>query len=651
MAVNLSMLAGAGAQFFTDSGVPLTGGLVYTYAAGTTTPQATYTTSAGNVAHTNPIVLNSAGRVASGGEIWLTDAVSYKFVLQTSAAVTIATYDNITGNASGILTSLAASSGSSLVGFIQAGTGAVATTVQTKLRESVSVKDFGADPTASAAVNTAAFSAALTASPAVEVLTGDYDGTELVIPANKVLSGKGFVSTYLNRIVVGAKTVLRRLRLAPATNIIPLKMTLGADDVVIDEVTVSAQNYATTFDLDGTEGLSIRDSSFTSDGFAILTNNLGLTTPAASKRVSITNNYAKSVDADAIELNHPSATVTGAITTGNFLETTGTSVVTTAGFAYGNADTKQWVFANNVVLDSRLEAIHIEDSQRGGTVVGNSVHSRSHGLLTYPEVAGAGQGSFPIVANNFYAPAKVTPPGGIVNSGVFISYASPHSPPNGMPIVGNVVEGFTRGIFLRPALETGVYANIQLVDNNHLKNNTYSLRFEGGNAAKNRQFGTNFSTGTAELMQTTGTWSVGKIYSDSTPTTIISTPSGYNNFMPSCVDGFGYPLTGGASNAGAPTNTILFPAGANNRFFGRCRFEARRSGVADWIYYSADILWDGSTLTETNILTRNNVVGAGAFATPNFNVSAGNCRFSVTTTNAVGLEFRWVEFDGEYYDA
>ena len=161
MAVNLSMLAGAGAQFFTDSGVILSGGLVYTYAAGTTTPQTTYTTSAGNVAHTNPIVLNSAGRVASGGEIWLTDAVSYKFVLQTSTAVTIATYDNVTGNSSGIYAAFAASSGSSLVGYTQGGTGAVATTVQAKLRETVSVKDFGAvgDGTTD---DTAAIQAAIT---------------------------------------------------------------------------------------------------------------------------------------------------------------------------------------------------------------------------------------------------------------------------------------------------------------------------------------------------------------------------------------------------------------------------------------------------------------------------------------------------------
>jgi parallel beta-helix repeat protein len=148
MTVNLSMLAGAGAQFFDNNGVILSGGLVYTYAAGTTTPQTTYTTSAGNVAHTNPIVLDSAGRVASGGEIWLTDAVAYKFVLKTSAAVTIGTYDNVTGNgsgvASGIYATFAASSGSSLVGYLPPGTGAVATTVQAKLRQYISVMDFGA---------------------------------------------------------------------------------------------------------------------------------------------------------------------------------------------------------------------------------------------------------------------------------------------------------------------------------------------------------------------------------------------------------------------------------------------------------------------------------------------------------------------------
>ena len=92
--VNLSAFGGVGWQFFDNNGIPLAGGLIYTYTAGTNTPQATYTTSAGDIAQANPIVLDSAGRVPSG-QIWLLFA-SYKFVLKTSATTTIATYDNIT---------------------------------------------------------------------------------------------------------------------------------------------------------------------------------------------------------------------------------------------------------------------------------------------------------------------------------------------------------------------------------------------------------------------------------------------------------------------------------------------------------------------------------------------------------------------------
>jgi len=97
MAVNLSPVGGVAAQFFTNTGAVLTGGKIYTYAAGTTTPATTYTSSNGATAWTNPIVLDAAGRVPSGGEIWLTDGVIYKFVLKDSTDVLIATYDNITG--------------------------------------------------------------------------------------------------------------------------------------------------------------------------------------------------------------------------------------------------------------------------------------------------------------------------------------------------------------------------------------------------------------------------------------------------------------------------------------------------------------------------------------------------------------------------
>ena len=97
MSVLLSPVGGVAAQFFTNTGAVLTGGKLYTYASGTTTPATTYTTSSGATAHTNPIVLDAAGRVPSGGEIWLTDGINYKFILKDANDVTIATYDNISG--------------------------------------------------------------------------------------------------------------------------------------------------------------------------------------------------------------------------------------------------------------------------------------------------------------------------------------------------------------------------------------------------------------------------------------------------------------------------------------------------------------------------------------------------------------------------
>jgi hypothetical protein len=145
--VNLSPFAGAGAQFFDSNGVPLSGGLIYTYAAGTTTPQATYTTSTGNIANSNPIVLGSDGRTPQ--EIWLVNASSYKFILQNSSGTQIGSYDNILGvnDTTSLIAfenTLIGSTGSSLVGYNQGSSNATTRTVQSKLQEFVSVKDFGA---------------------------------------------------------------------------------------------------------------------------------------------------------------------------------------------------------------------------------------------------------------------------------------------------------------------------------------------------------------------------------------------------------------------------------------------------------------------------------------------------------------------------
>lgn len=85
-------------HFDDDNGNPLVGGQLFTYAAGTTTPIATYTTSAGTTPNTNPVILNSRGECV----VWLASGTSYKLVLATATDTNpptnpIWTVDNIAG--------------------------------------------------------------------------------------------------------------------------------------------------------------------------------------------------------------------------------------------------------------------------------------------------------------------------------------------------------------------------------------------------------------------------------------------------------------------------------------------------------------------------------------------------------------------------
>jgi len=95
MASVLLSSVGVGQQFFDNNGVPLAGGLIYTYQAGSSTPLATYIDNAGITANANPIVLDSSGRVPN--EIWLLQGYSYKFIIQSSSGTSLITLDNLYG--------------------------------------------------------------------------------------------------------------------------------------------------------------------------------------------------------------------------------------------------------------------------------------------------------------------------------------------------------------------------------------------------------------------------------------------------------------------------------------------------------------------------------------------------------------------------
>jgi hypothetical protein len=99
-------------QFFDANGNPLVGGKLYTYAAGTTTPQATYTDYTGSTANTNPVIFNSRGEAA----VWCGNS-RYYMVLKDANDTLIWTADNVNGANGPTLALLAASNGATLIGY------------------------------------------------------------------------------------------------------------------------------------------------------------------------------------------------------------------------------------------------------------------------------------------------------------------------------------------------------------------------------------------------------------------------------------------------------------------------------------------------------------------------------------------------------
>lgn len=126
---------------------PLAAGRLYTYSSGTTTHKAAYTDATLGASCTYVsdgvgglyIALDSKGEA----QLWLGSG-AYTFKLTDSSGSTVWTVDGVRDQSEAALSQLSASSGSSLVGFMPSGAGAVARTQQDKDREFVSVKDFGA---------------------------------------------------------------------------------------------------------------------------------------------------------------------------------------------------------------------------------------------------------------------------------------------------------------------------------------------------------------------------------------------------------------------------------------------------------------------------------------------------------------------------
>jgi hypothetical protein len=171
MTVYLSSFGGVGWQFFDGNGQPLSGGKIFSFEAGTTIPAPTYTDDSGTTAHTNPIILNSVGRVPSG-QIWQPANPPYKFVLYTSNDILIGTFDDVAP--------ITPPQASAII-YNQGSSGAIDRSVEDRLNDNVFVSDFGSTG--------AKIADAIAASSSVTFSPGTYTNsdTAVTLPFDKVL--------------------------------------------------------------------------------------------------------------------------------------------------------------------------------------------------------------------------------------------------------------------------------------------------------------------------------------------------------------------------------------------------------------------------------------------------------------------------------
>lgn len=136
-------------EYFTDTnGDPLDGGYVYIGTANQnpkTSPVTVYFDSAMTIPAPQPL-RTTAGRIVRSGSpaAIYSNAPTFSILIENKSGQQVAFAAQAESDPASNMAALAASSGSSLVGFIASGAGAVARTQQDKDREFVSVKDFGA---------------------------------------------------------------------------------------------------------------------------------------------------------------------------------------------------------------------------------------------------------------------------------------------------------------------------------------------------------------------------------------------------------------------------------------------------------------------------------------------------------------------------
>lgn len=297
-------------QFLDATGAPLVGGLLYTYAAGTTTPQASYTDSTGSQANSNPVVLDARGEA----NIWLASA-TYKFKLCASDNTELWTVDNISAPTSALSPVLSGNvtidsdSAGPALKITQTGTGPVL-----RVQDSVDPDStpFIIDSSGLVGIGTQSPATALDVSDGVIQLSSG--GT-----SRTTISADASNSTFA---AIGSRGMLLATNGSTRVTISSAGVVTFAGSVVLSGGATVSGNVAVTGTLSSTGALTVSSGGAAITGNSTVTGTLNATSTLTAQ--------------NGLTVSSGGAGITGLLTANNGVSVTGTVTATTFTGAWTN---------------------------------------------------------------------------------------------------------------------------------------------------------------------------------------------------------------------------------------------------------------------------------------------------------------------------
>lgn len=497
-----------------------------------------------------------------------------------------------------VLNKLAAVGGTLLIGSSTRAAESAQNTAPGKAPACPSLKDFGA------------------------VCNGIADDTAAVAAA---IRASATVLPVADQVLIGAVTLGDNMRLymgkfkGKQGNAATVNIAAGAGDVKLVGMSINAQG-GTAFNHNqaGAKNLLLLGNSISTTGaFGVLSNSKA----SGSNGAAILGNHVLSETGDAIELNHPLADTGGFTVVGNVLTAGPTGAGSSAGFAVGVAGTQGTTIVGNVVLSSRLEAFHFEDSQRRTVLVANTAAAvLGDGVRVLPPKRTAPDSDGVVIVGNH-----------IQHTGAKIGFQGVHNVynPEGAQDLNVITANYVRNFDCGYNLNGG---NVQATGINVAEGCNVSVSTTSGVA-----LGTFYSKDTPILFRA-GRAAIGGKFVSSTAVTDILVRAA-TGFPGPYIKGFVVPITAVHAGGGsANIDAFALPS----RMGGRITITAGNG--TNGIFITAEVDWDGTTLIVTRKLSSIN----GAVSSPEIVNNAGILTLRLTSSVAFSWPGR-VDFDGVFY--